>query len=124
MKIYTKRIYDEALPGDGVRILVDRLWPRGISGQTAQIAFWAKDISPSNELRKWYRHDPGKWETFKMRYFAEIELRQEALEELVSHMTAGTVTFLYSSREPELNNAAALKEYFESAAGKGIKRRS
>jgi uncharacterized protein YeaO (DUF488 family) len=113
MKISIKRIYDGDDPNDGTRILVDRLWPRGISKEKANISYWAKDISPSNELRKWYQHDPGKWDEFKQRYYKELTANPEALEAFMAHLTGETVTFLFSSKELELNNAAALKEYLE-----------
>jgi uncharacterized protein YeaO (DUF488 family) len=111
MNIKIKRIYDDAEAADGYRILVDRLWPRGISKENAKLAYWAREISPSNELRKWYQHDADKWEEFKRRYFREIESKPETLE-LIQHCQDNEiVTFLYSSKELKLNNAAALKEY-------------
>ena len=113
MKIHIKRIYDEAHPKDGTRILVDRLWPRGLSKRKAIISYWAKDVSPSNELRKWYQHDPGKWDEFKQRYYKELTTNLEELEVFKTRLTGETATFLFSSKELELNNAAALKEYVE-----------
>lgn len=113
MKISIKRIYDGDDPKDGARILVDRLWPRGISKEKANISYWAKDISPSSELRKWYQHDPEKWDDFRQRYFKELNAKPEALETFMAHLKGETVTFLFSSKELELNNAAALKEYLE-----------
>jgi uncharacterized protein YeaO (DUF488 family) len=113
MKISIKRIYDGDDPKDGTRILVDRLWPRGISKDKANISYWAKDISPSSELRKWYQHDPGKWDDFRQRYYRELNSKPEALETFMAHLTGEKVTFLFSSKELELNNAAALKEYLE-----------
>ncbi len=113
MNIKIKRIYEEAVSTDGIRILVDRLWPRGISKEKAQLTYWAKDISPSNELRKWYQHTPAKWDEFKQRYYAEIESNSDALEQLKDHLNTDVVTFLFSSKEMQLNNAVALKEYIE-----------
>lgn len=111
MNIKIKRIYEDADVADGYRILVDRLWPRGISKENAKLAYWAREISPSNELRKWYQHDADKWEEFKRRYFREIESKPETLELIRHCLDNEIVTFLYSSKELKLNNAAALKEY-------------
>ena len=115
MKIRTKRIY-EAPPtaSDGRRILIDRLWPRGISKERAQIDFWARSVAPSHDLRRWYRHDPAKWDEFRRRYFAELDANPEGVEELRGRLGKGTVTLLFGSKETRLNNAAALKEYLES----------
>ena len=113
MKIKIKRAYDIFSPDDGKRILVDRLWPRGISKDNARIDYWAKDIAPSNELRKWYNHDSGRWDEFKQRYFSELSNNQVAVEELVKQMNQNT-TFIFSSKETRLNNAYALKEYLVS----------
>ena len=117
MKIETKRIYAEPAPSDGARILVDRLWPRGVSKDKARIDHWARAAAPSHELRKWYRHEPDKWDEFRNRYFAELDDNQAALAELAPHLGDGTVTLVFSSKEEELNNASALKEYLESARG-------
>lgn len=115
MVIQTKRIYEQPAPSDGRRILIDRLWPRGISKERAQIDFWAKSIAPSNELRKWYQHDPSKWDEFRRRYFAELNANPEGLAELREHLGSGTVTLLFGSRELHLNNATALREYLEAS---------
>jgi len=114
MKIQTKRIYEEPAKTDGVRILVDRIWPRGISKERADIAYWAKDIAPSNELRKWYNHDHEKWDEFRDRYFEELKQNEVGITELRNHFNKETVTFVFSSKELELNNAAALKLYIET----------
>jgi uncharacterized protein YeaO (DUF488 family) len=114
MKIDIKRVYEPPSSDDGRRILVDRLWPRGISKADARIDHWAKETSPSNELRKWYKHDPAKWEEFKRRYFAELDSLPDALQSLLDNVLGGRVTFLYSSKEKELNNAVALREYVKS----------
>ena len=114
MKIRFKRAYDIPSDDDGYRILVDRLWPRGISKEKAKIDFWPKDLSPSTELRRWYGHDPEKWNEFKSRYFAELDGNIELLDELLEYINKRTVTFIYSSKEQQLNNAVALKEYLAS----------
>ena len=101
---------------DGLRVLVDRLWPRGISKEQARIDLWLKELAPSNELRKWYGHQPERWEGFKERYFRELAGAPEAVERLRSLVAEGPVTFVFSSKEERLNNAEALKIYLESAA--------
>jgi len=113
MKINLKRVYDNPLPEDGYRILVDRIWPRGISKETAQIDEWLKDIAPSNELRKWFNHDPHKWNEFKKRYFAELKDNKEQLEDIYSVAKKHHVTLVYSAKNKDFNNAVALKEYIE-----------
>jgi uncharacterized protein YeaO (DUF488 family) len=113
MAFRIKRVYDKVETADGLRVLVDRLWPRGISKEKAGIVRWLKEISPSNELRTWYGHDPARWEEFKARYFRELDQHGEVLGELVEQARAGTVTLLYSSTEMRINNAVALKEYLE-----------
>jgi uncharacterized protein YeaO (DUF488 family) len=115
-RVHIKRVYDEPEAGDGRRILVDRLWPRGLTKEKAKIDYWAKEISPSNELRKWYGHEPGKWEEFKKRYFAELGENNGAVAELLGQMGKGPVTFVYSSTERTINNAEALKIYLEAKA--------
>lgn len=114
MEIKIKRAYEKPSNADGYRILVDRLWPRGISKEKAKIDFWPKELSPSTELRQWYGHDPKKWSEFKSRYFAELESNPELVNELLEYVRKGVVTFVYSSKEQRLNNAVALKEYIES----------
>ena len=115
MKIAIKRVYEPSSPEDGQRILVDRLWPRGISKAHARIDHWAKETAPSNELRKWYKHDRAKWREFKRRYFMELDSVPDAVQSLRDSALSGRVTFLYSSKERELNNAVALREYLESS---------
>ncbi len=115
-RITIKRVYDAPETGDGVRILVDRLWPRGLTKEKAKIDYWAKDVSPSNELRKWYGHEPGKWEEFKKRYFAELNKNKAAVDELIGQMGKGHVTFVFSSTERAINNAEALRIYMGAKA--------
>lgn len=110
-----KRVYENSEPSDGRRILVDRLWPRGVSKQEAAIDFWAKEIAPSNELRRWYQHDPEKWPEFRRRYLAELDSNPEAVAELRASLGKGTVTLVFASREKELNNASALKEFLATS---------
>ena len=115
MTIGIKRVYDPPDAGDGRRILVDRLWPRGLSKEKARIDYWAREIAPANALRHWYGHDPDKWQEFKSRYFAELDANPDGFAELRRHIGDGPVTFVFASKEQKLNNAFALKEYLESS---------
>ena len=114
IEILVKRVYEEPEESDGRRILVDRLWARGLSKERANVDVWVKEIAPSTELRHWYRHDPNKWAEFKSRYAEELETNPDLVEQILGEIQTGVVTFLYSSKEEQLNNAAALKEYMES----------
>ena len=114
MQIRTKRIYEPPTKSDGRRILIDRLWPRGVSHSDAQIHYWAKAVAPSHELRRWYRHDASKWKGFRERYFSELDANPDGLAELRAALGRGNVTLVFSSRETNLNNATALKAYLES----------
>jgi uncharacterized protein YeaO (DUF488 family) len=111
--IKTKRIYNPVSRDDGKRILVDRLWPRGIKKEAAEIDEWMKDIAPSNDLRKWFAHDPAKWSEFKERYTNELKNKRELVEKLKAEIKKGTVTFLFAAKDAEHNNAVALKELIE-----------
>ena len=111
--IKIKRIYDRASDDDGYRVLVDQLWPRGLNKEDARIDRWVKEIAPTQELRKWYNHDPEKWPEFKRRYFDELDEHTEFINEFVKTIKERNVTFLFSSKELKLNNAVALKEYIE-----------
>ena len=115
VRIQTKRIYEEPARSDGRRILIDRLWPRGMSKDAAQIHSWAKSVAPSHELRRWYQHKPSKWEEFRRRYFVELDANPEGLAELRAQLGPGTATLLFGSKEERLNNATALREYLESS---------
>lgn len=99
---------------DGMRALVDRLWPRGLSKASARIDLWARELAPSNELRRWYAHDAKKWPGFKRRYFAELKHRMQAVDSLSREIRKQKVTLLFGSKEPRLNNAFALKQFLES----------
>ncbi len=105
-----KRVYDPASPGDGKRILVDRLWPRGVKKEDAAIDEWLKDIAPSAELRKWFGHDPVKWHDFRRRYQGELKEKTGIVERLRREAQTGTVTLLFAASDAEHNNAAVLKE--------------
>jgi uncharacterized protein YeaO (DUF488 family) len=109
--IQVKRAYEKASKTDGERFLVDRLWPRGVTKTKLAIAAWLKDVSPSTELRKWYEHDPAKWDEFRKRYFAELKKTPEGWQPLIDATRKGTITLVYSSKVPDINNAAALREF-------------
>jgi len=113
-----KRTYDAPDKEDGYRILVDRLWPRGVAKEKAKVDLWLKEIAPSDELRKWFAHDPTKWEEFKKRYAKELETKQDLVKEIEQTTKKGTVTLLYSAKDSEHNNAVALKAYLEKGGAK------
>ena len=114
MTIELRRIYDLPSTTTGVRVLVDGLWPRGVRSADAPIDKWVKEVAPSSELRRWYRHDPKKWTEFKRRYFDELGQKQEVVAVLLSLATSGDLVLVYASRERILNNASALKEYLDA----------
>lgn len=107
--IHLKRVYEEPSKKDGMRILVDRLWPRGLSKERAAVDLWLKDVAPSTELRKWFGHDPEKWKTFQTRYRKELKEKKDALDLLRKESNAATVTLLYGARDEEHNEAIVLK---------------
>ncbi len=109
-----KRVYDPPSRDDGKRILIDRLWPRGLGKEAAHIDEWVKDVAPSTGLRKWFNHDPEKWGEFRRRFFAELDAEPESVNGIIAAARKGTVTLLFGSKEERYNNAAALKEYLDS----------
>jgi uncharacterized protein YeaO (DUF488 family) len=111
--IRLKRAYDASSKQDGLRILVERLWPRGVSKENAAIDLWLKDLAPSTELRKWFGHDPEKWDEFRKRYWAELGEKGDLLMLLKHRVTEGNVTFVFAAKDEERNSAVALKEYLE-----------
>jgi uncharacterized protein YeaO (DUF488 family) len=115
--IKLKRVYEEETPDEGVRYLVERLWPRGVKKESLHIDGWLKEAGPSTELRKWFSHDPGKWTEFRRKYFVELDHAGEAWSPIREAARRGTVTLLYSSHDTEHNNAVALKEYVERKMG-------
>jgi uncharacterized protein YeaO (DUF488 family) len=116
-----KRVYDPASDGDGTRILVDRLWPRGLTKEMAQVDLWLKDLAPSASLRKWFGHDPAKWEEFKKRYREELSSNSEQVSSLMARAETATVTLVYGARDRDHNDAVVLKEYIESLLNGGAK---
>ncbi len=110
--IAVKRIYEDPAPSDGCRVLVDRLWPRGMSKERAALDHWFRNVAPSNELRRWYGHDPAKWDEFRRRYRAELEANEAAVSAMRDLVEAErSVTLLFGSKETRYNNAVALAEY-------------
>lgn len=116
--IQLQRAYDEPGSHDGTRLLVERLWPRGVKKTELKIDDWLKDAGPSTELRKWFSHDPEKWNEFRRRYFAELKSNPEAWKPIIDAVHRGTVTLIYSSHDTEHNNAVALKEFIEHQSKK------
>ena len=114
--INIKRAYEEPKKSDGKRILVDRLWPRGLKKAEAQVNLWLKDIAPSTTLRKWFGHQPSKWEGFKKRYSAELERNTEQVSLLERELRAGKVTLVYGAKDQEHNGAIVLKEFLEQGS--------
>jgi uncharacterized protein YeaO (DUF488 family) len=104
-------VYDESAPSDGSRFLVDRLWPRGVTKKSLALDDWLKEVGPSDRLRKWFGHDPKKWEEFRKRYFAELRTRAESWQPIVERARRSDVTLLYSARDPDHNNAVALRDF-------------
>lgn len=111
--IRIKRVYDRPAATDGERFLVDQLWPRGLTKAKVKAKSWFKEVAPSTELRQWYNHDPAKWKEFQRRYFKDLDGKPEAWQPLLAAAREGDITLVFSSRETELNNAVALKEYLE-----------
>lgn len=111
MNITIKRIYDPKETGDGCRVLVDRLWPRGISKEKASWDEWLKNVAPSTALRQWFTHDPAKWDAFRRKYDEELDGNGEAVSHLLQLARKGKLTLLYSARNTEHNEAAALRDY-------------
>lgn len=112
-RIKLKRVYDPASKEDGTRLLVERLWPRGVKKTELKIDAWLKEVAPSTDLRKWFSHDPAKWTEFQKKYLAELKKNPEAYQPILEALKHGTVTLIYSSHDTEHNNAVCLKRYLE-----------
>ena len=121
--IKLKRVYEPASLNDGVRILVERLWPRGIKKDALKLDTWLKDVAPSDGLRRWFGHDPKRWSRFRGRYFAELDGNPQTWESLSKAARRGRVTLIYSSRDMEHNNAVALKDYLQDKMRQGASSR-
>jgi uncharacterized protein YeaO (DUF488 family) len=116
--IRVRRAYDEPEPDDGARVLVDRLWPRGVSKQAAHLQEWAKDVAPSDELRRWYGHDPAKFEEFRRRYLAELDQPEEraAVDQLRGLAASGPLTLITATKDVQISQAAVLADFLRSPA--------
>ena len=117
-RISLKRAYDEPARTDGARVLVDRMWPRNVTKTDLKVEDWMRDLAPSAALRKWFGHDPERWDEFRRRYFAELDERPEAWRKLAEMARKEKVTLIYSARDEEHNNAVALREYLEARTGR------
>lgn len=114
MRIAIKRVYLEPDPTDGFRILVDRLWPRGLSKERAKVDLWLKEVAPSTELRKWFQHDPAKWTEFQKRYKQELKSKPDQLDIIKQKLYQGSVTLLYGAKDEEHNEAVVLLSMLRS----------
>jgi uncharacterized protein YeaO (DUF488 family) len=114
MAIQLKRAYDKPQKSDGFRVLIDRIWPRGVRKEDLKLDKWLRSLSPGTELRQWFGHDPEKWEEFRQRCSRELDAHPEEIKLLREKMRAGTRTIVFGSREGRFNNATALKEYLEN----------
>jgi uncharacterized protein YeaO (DUF488 family) len=121
LRVRLKRVYEPAEPGDGARFLVERLWPRGLRREDARLTAWLKDVAPSPELRRWFHHDPARWEEFRRRYRAELAepAKQALVQELVTAARAGPITLVFAARDTEHNAAVVLRELIEELAAAG-----
>jgi uncharacterized protein YeaO (DUF488 family) len=113
LRLRTRRIYELADPRDGARLLVDRLWPRGLKKEDCRLDGWLKDLAPSAALRRWFGHDPARWEAFQRKYFQELDAQPDACRAVADTARQQTVTLLYAARDAEHNNARALQTYLE-----------
>ena len=116
LKLRVKRVYDAPASSDGIRVLVDRLWPRGLQKQRARLDEWLKQIAPSNALRRWFGHEPTCWEGFKKRYYAELDAKPDEWGGVLERARTGNVTLLYAASDHIHNNAVALKLYLQRRA--------
>jgi len=114
MPISFKRVYEKPSLKDGKRILVERLWPRGLKKDEAKIDEWLREVAPSTELRKWFGHDPAKWDEFKERYWKELDKKNDIISKLAKERRGNKVTFVFAAKDQQHNNAVALKEYIEN----------
>jgi uncharacterized protein YeaO (DUF488 family) len=111
--IHLKRVYEEPSKNDGLRVLVERLWPRGLTKERAAVELWLKDVAPSPELRKWFGHDPARWEKFQERYQRELRGKKDAVRLLKQKAMDGTLTLVYAARDEEHNGALVLKKFLQ-----------
>ncbi len=113
MLVKIKRVYEPSEPTDGKRVLIDRLWPRGLTKEKAKIDLWLKEIAPTTQLRKWFNHDPAKWPEFRQRYREEIQKNLTSVKKLQQLLKAGPVTLVYGAKDQEHNDAVVLQQYLQ-----------
>jgi uncharacterized protein YeaO (DUF488 family) len=113
MRIWLRRAYEAPTRNDGHRVLVDRIWPRGVSKADARIDDWARELAPSDDLRRWFDHDAERWDEFQRRYHAELQDREQALDQLARRVDEGRVTLVYGARDEHHNNAVVLRDVLE-----------
>ena len=113
MPVHIKRVYEPASSNDGYRVLIDRLWPRGVKKEPLQLTSWVREASPTTKLRKWFNHEPEKWPEFRKRYFGELASEPEAWKPLLEAAQRGKITLLFSAHDSDHNNAVALAEFLE-----------
>jgi len=116
MDIRVKRAYDPPASNDGYRVLVDRIWPRGVSKEELRADAWERDLAPSSSLRRWFGHDPERWEGFRERYFRELDRQGDVVKPLLERARGGRITLVYGARDTRHNNAVALREYLKQRA--------
>jgi len=116
MDIRVKRVYDPPARNDGYRVLVDRVWPRGVSKEALRADAWEREVAPSSSLRRWFGHDPERWTGFRERYFRELDRHRDAVEPLLERARRGRLTLVYGARDTRHNNAVALREYLKERA--------
>lgn len=117
MRVRIRRVYDPPGRSDGCRVLVDRIWPRGVGKEAARLDAWLREVAPSDGLRRWFGHEPEKWPEFRRRYFAELEEKEELVAELAEKARGEGLTLVFGAKDEEHNNAVALKEYLEKWLG-------
>src|SRR5215212_11777756 len=117
LDVRTKRVYDPAEPADGHRVLIDHLWPRGVTRERARLDSWVRELAPSDELRKWFDHDPERFDEFRSRYREELAAQPERVEDLRRRAAGGTLTIVYAARDREHNNAVVLAQLVREACG-------
>lgn len=115
-RVWLRRAYEAPSRNDGRRVLVDRVWPRGVSKEDAEIDEWCKEVAPSSDLRRWFGHDPDRWQGFRERYEAELEDRRDVVDHLIDLTRAGRITLVFGAKDEERNNAVVLREVIERRA--------
>lgn len=112
-RIWIRRAYDEPTRNDGTRVLVDRLWPRGLSKERADVDWWCREVAPSDDLRRWFGHDPARWQEFRQRYRDELRGNDDLVEQLLERARSGRITLVHAARDREHNDAVVLREVLE-----------